>query len=64
MAKLQFDGRQYKLTLPKKLLEALGWKKGDIIEIELDSAGKIALKNASIASIAMSEYVERIEYVG
>ena len=31
MTKLQFDEKQYKLTLPKKILEAIGWKKGDEI---------------------------------
>ena len=46
MAKLQFDEKQYKLTLPKKLLEAIGWRKGDQIAIELSSAGIIILKNA------------------
>tara|TARA_B100000315_G_C14256346_1_gene442092 strand:+ start:484 stop:633 length:150 start_codon:yes stop_codon:yes gene_type:complete len=46
MVKLQFDqNKQYKLTLPKKILEAIGWKKGDEIDIELDSFGNIILKN-------------------
>ncbi len=46
MTKLQFDERQFKLTLPKKLLEALGWKKGDDISMELENS-KIILQNKS-----------------
>jgi AbrB family looped-hinge helix DNA binding protein len=44
--KLQYDANnQFKVTLPKKILEAIGWKKGDEIDIELDSFGNIILKN-------------------
>jgi bifunctional DNA-binding transcriptional regulator/antitoxin component of YhaV-PrlF toxin-antitoxin module len=47
MTKLQFDGKQYKLTMPKKLLEAIGWRKGDKINFELDEDRNILLrKNA------------------
>lgn len=65
MAKLQFDGRQFKLTLPKKLLEALGWKKGDEILVELELSGGIVLRNRS--SLASQKGYrkrdeERIEY--
>lgn len=43
--KLQFDkNNQYKLTLPKVLLEAKGWKKGDEIEIRLDDKGNMLLR--------------------
>ena len=43
--KLQFDkNNQYKLTLPKALIEAKGWKKGDEIDIKLDENGNIILK--------------------
>ncbi len=56
MTKLQFDERQFKLTLPKKLLEALGWKKGDDISIELEN-NRIVLKNKT-------KKEEKIEYAG
>lgn len=45
MVKLQFDNnKQYKLTLPKALVEAKGWEKGSEIKVELDSEGNIVLK--------------------
>jgi len=45
LVKLQFDNnKQYKLTLPKALIDAIGWKKGSEIKIELDSVGNIVLK--------------------
>ncbi len=45
--KLQFDtNEQYKLTLPKALVVAKGWKKGDEIEIRLDENGNIVLRKA------------------
>ncbi|MDP7323369.1 MAG: AbrB/MazE/SpoVT family DNA-binding domain-containing protein [Candidatus Woesearchaeota archaeon] len=48
MVKLQFDqNKQYKVTLPKQILEAIGWKKGDPLKVELDSFGNIILKNES-----------------
>ncbi|MBI2574597.1 AbrB/MazE/SpoVT family DNA-binding domain-containing protein [Candidatus Woesearchaeota archaeon] len=70
MAKLQFDGRQFKLTLPKKLLEALGWKKGDEVFIGLElsdsmgGTGGIVLRNrSSVASQELKKQDEgRIEY--
>jgi len=37
MVKLQFDNnQQFKITLPKPIVLAKGWKKGDKIEISLD----------------------------
>tara|TARA_Y100000310_G_scaffold330673_1_gene402727 strand:- start:2094 stop:2246 length:153 start_codon:yes stop_codon:yes gene_type:complete len=46
MTKLQKDNnKQYKLTLPKQILEAIGWEKGDNIKVELDSFGNLILKN-------------------
>lgn len=43
--KLQFDkNNQYKLTLPKVLIEAKGWKKGDEVEIKLEEKGGIVLR--------------------
>ncbi|MBU0461277.1 MAG: AbrB/MazE/SpoVT family DNA-binding domain-containing protein [Nanoarchaeota archaeon] len=47
MVKLQFDNnKQFKITLPKAIIDAKGWKKGDDIKIELDSQGNIVLKIA------------------
>lgn len=68
MTRLQFDGRQFKLTLPKKLLEALGWEKGDEVVVELELSGGIGgivLRNRS--SVSSQEGYrkrdeERIEY--
>jgi antitoxin component of MazEF toxin-antitoxin module len=43
--KLQYDkNEQYKLTLPKSLLNALRWKKGDNITIALENE-KLVLIN-------------------
>lgn len=45
MVKLQHDNnKQYKVTLPKALIDAKGWKKGDEIKIELDAQGSLVLK--------------------
>ena len=45
MVKLQHDKNdQYKITLPKSLIEAKGWKKGDPIKVVLDDEGNIVLK--------------------
>ena len=45
MVKLQFDNnKQFKITLPKAILDAKGWVKGDNIKIELDAQGNILLK--------------------
>lgn len=45
MVKLQFDlNKQYKITLPKALVEAKGWKKGIEVKIELDEHGNLVLK--------------------
>ena len=60
MGKLQYDERQFKLTLPKKLLEALGWKKGDEINIQLGSQGEIILNNATTNE--KREQTEKIDY--
>jgi|TARA_B100001971_G_C18114632_1_gene496129 bifunctional DNA-binding transcriptional regulator/antitoxin component of YhaV-PrlF toxin-antitoxin module len=44
--KLQYDtNNQFKVTLPKKILEAMGWKKGDKIKVELDAFNNLVLKN-------------------
>ena len=45
MPKLQFDSnKQFKITLPKQVMMALGWHKGDNIKVILDSGGNIILK--------------------
>jgi len=45
MVKLQFDNnKQFKITLPKAIIDAKGWKKGDPIKIQLDSQGNLLLK--------------------
>jgi len=44
MVKLQFDiNKQYKITLPKALVEAIGWDRGTEISVKLDSQGNIIL---------------------
>jgi len=48
VVKLQFDNnKQYKITLPKALVDAKGWEKGSEIKIELDDSGNIVLKLAA-----------------
>ncbi|HII72060.1 TPA: AbrB/MazE/SpoVT family DNA-binding domain-containing protein [Candidatus Woesearchaeota archaeon] len=45
MVKLQFDNnKQYKVTLPKALIEAKGWGKGTDLLVVLDDKGNIVLK--------------------
>jgi bifunctional DNA-binding transcriptional regulator/antitoxin component of YhaV-PrlF toxin-antitoxin module len=45
MVKLQFDNnQQFKITLPKQIVLAKGWKKGDKLNIEIDDRGNIILK--------------------
>lgn len=44
-SKLQFpNGRQFMVTLPKALIDAKGWGKGDILEFTLDKNGNIILR--------------------
>lgn len=44
MVKLQYDqNKQYKITLPKALVEALGWAKGTGLKVGLDRDGSIRL---------------------
>ena len=44
MVKLQFDNnQQFKITLPKQIILAKGWKKGDTLNIQLDDKGNIIL---------------------
>jgi len=43
-SKLQFpNNKQYLVTIPKSLVEAKGWKKGDTIEFYFDAKGKLVL---------------------
>lgn len=45
--KLQLDkNEQFKLTLPKQIILAKGWKKGDKIAIVIDESGNLILKNS------------------
>ena len=45
MVKLQYENnQQFKITLPKPIVLAKGWKKGDPIDIELNENGDIVLK--------------------
>ena len=44
MVKLQYDNnQQFKITLPKQIILAKGWKKGDKINIKLDNKGDLVL---------------------
>jgi len=40
--RIQKSGDQYSITLPKKLIEAMGWKKGN--KVEFIVAGKSRLE--------------------
>lgn len=47
MPKLQqmtASNNQYFLTLPKQIVMAKGWQKGNEIKVELDNKGNIVLK--------------------
>ena len=45
MVILQHDRNdQYKITLPKTLVEAKGWKKGDSLTILISATGDLLLK--------------------
>jgi bifunctional DNA-binding transcriptional regulator/antitoxin component of YhaV-PrlF toxin-antitoxin module len=45
MVRLQYDAnRQFKITLPKQLVLAKGWKKGDVLQFELDKDGNLIIK--------------------
>ncbi len=45
MVKLQFDTKQYKITLPKAIIEAKGWTKGSDVKIVINERGEIILTN-------------------
>ena len=45
MIKLQYDSNgQFKITLPKQLILAKKWKKGQQLYFELDEVGDIVIK--------------------
>lgn len=44
-SKLQYPNKkQYTITIPKSLVAAKGWKKGDDLEFVLDDKGNIILR--------------------
>jgi hypothetical protein len=43
MVKLQFDSKQYKVTLPKAIIEAKGWAKGNELKVLINEKGEIIL---------------------
>jgi bifunctional DNA-binding transcriptional regulator/antitoxin component of YhaV-PrlF toxin-antitoxin module len=43
MVRLQFDSKQYKVTLPKAIIEAKGWQKGNHLRILLNERGELVL---------------------
>ena len=58
MVKLQFENKkQYKITLPKQIIKAKGWEKGDEIAILLDEHGNIVLKK-------IEEHKKEVEHEG
>ncbi|MBI2137130.1 AbrB/MazE/SpoVT family DNA-binding domain-containing protein [Candidatus Woesearchaeota archaeon] len=45
MVKLQYDSnRQFKITLPKQIVLAKGWRKGDTLLFEIDRGGNLVVK--------------------
>jgi bifunctional DNA-binding transcriptional regulator/antitoxin component of YhaV-PrlF toxin-antitoxin module len=40
----QMPNGQYSITLPRAIIEAKQWKKGDIMTIEFDPKGNIILR--------------------
>ena len=47
VVKLQFENqKQYTITLPKKVIEAIGWARGLNLKIELDKEHNIVLKKS------------------
>jgi bifunctional DNA-binding transcriptional regulator/antitoxin component of YhaV-PrlF toxin-antitoxin module len=48
MVRLQYDNnKQYKVTLPKAIIDAKGWQKGDELKIALDAEGNLVLKKSA-----------------
>ena len=47
MVRIQCDANgQFKVTLPKQIVMAKGWKKGDKLKVELTDKADILLKRA------------------
>ncbi|MBS3133287.1 AbrB/MazE/SpoVT family DNA-binding domain-containing protein [Candidatus Woesearchaeota archaeon] len=45
MVRLQYDSNlQFKITLPKQIVLAKRWKKGDKLVFEIDDNGNLVLK--------------------
>ncbi len=43
-SRLQFPNKkQYTITLPKSIVEAKGWKKGDVLNFSFDEKGRLVL---------------------
>jgi len=41
--RIQKSGDQFSITLPKKIIEAMDWGKGDNIEIKISGKNKLEL---------------------
>ena len=45
MVKLQYvNNRQFKITLPKQIVLAKKWRKGDVLVFEIDDRGNLLVK--------------------
>jgi len=45
MPKIQMKNEQYFITLPRKLVLAKGWKKGDKVEFVINAKGNLELES-------------------
>lgn len=41
--KIQLKNTQFSITLPKKVVEGMGWKKGDKVEVRIAGKDKLEL---------------------
>jgi bifunctional DNA-binding transcriptional regulator/antitoxin component of YhaV-PrlF toxin-antitoxin module len=44
MAKIQFNQKQFTLTIPKEYIEQAGLKKGDIVTVSFNERGNLEIK--------------------
>ena len=44
MPKLQCSAKRYSITVPKETVEAMKWKKGDILHIAIAGTNKITVE--------------------
>lgn len=44
MAKIQYNGKQYSLIIPKAYIDQTKWKKGTIVTISFNERGNLELK--------------------